>query len=94
MSNSADVPEIPHGLILLTELPNGEPYLPRLVLGYFNPETNMVAGASCYLTEPHRHTRVNFDAFSLRAAARALAKKVDNGPINKFAYDLRNWDMK
>ena len=94
MSNSADVPEIPHGLILLTELPNGEPYLPKLVMGYFNPETNKVASASCYLTEPHKHARVNFDAFILRAAARDLSKHVNNGPISKFAYDLRNWDMK
>ena len=94
MSNSADVPEIPHGLILLTELPNGEPYLPNLVMGYYNPETNKVASASCYLTEPHKPTRVNFDAFILRAVARDLSKHVNNGPINKFAYDLRNWDMK
>ena len=94
MSNSAEVPEIPHGLILLTKLPKGDRTRPRLVLGYFNPETNTVKSASCWLTEPHKHARVNYDAFSLRATARQLAKAVDNPVINKFAYDLRNWDMK
>ena len=94
MSNSATVPEIPHGLILLTELPKPDGTPPKLVMGYFNPETNMVSSSASYLTEPHVHLRVNYDAFILRAVARKLAKHVNNGPISKFAYDLRNWDIK